>query len=464
MGKHAFHGGGRSSGPSFGDVEHLDGFPPLPPELSPHARDLALALRGLFAATRLTLREFAVLHHLGPPSVARWLNGERIPDKQFLDVLMRSACERNGGGVSAELQARLYRRHRDALLTERPARYAEQLAGDRLEAAVVDRERAELRVRDLERSLSRHRQELDEATARLHDGREAEPDVRRERLRATVEELEEALAAAVRERDEARLRCTRREAELAAAEEPDDGVPHPAGFFATMARRQLDLLHRQLTLITELENNEADPDQLEKLFRVDHLATRLRRTGETLQVLAGERPGQGFAEPVPLVDVVRAASSEVEQYERIELSDIPQVGVAGDAVTGLMRLLAELMENGTRFSPPGTRVRVGAVRLSDGRLLVEIHDQGVGLTAEGLAAVNHGLAHPPSAVDTTAARGVGHVVVARLCALYGFHVELRHHDTGPGTTAAVLLPQSLGAGHPDPGRPGSDWGWSTSPA
>lgn len=458
MGKHAFRGGGRSSGPSFGDVEHLDGFPPLPPELSPQARGLALAMRGLFEATRLTLREFAVLHHLSPPSVARWLRGERIPDKQFLDVLMRSACERNGGGVSADLQADLYRRHRDALLTERPARYAEQLAGDRLEAAVVDRERAELRVRDLERALSRHRRELDDVTARRHveapryDGREAEPEARREQLRATIEELGEALAAAVRERDEARLRCTRREAELAAAEQPADDAAHPAGFFATMARRQLDLLHRQLALITELETNEADPDQLEKLFRVDHLATRLRRTGETLQVLAGERPGQGFAEPVPLVDVVRAASSEVEQYERIELSDIPQVGVVGGAVTGLMRLLAELMENGTRFSPPGTRVRVGAARLSDGRLLVEIHDQGVGLTAEGLAAVNHGLAHPPAAADTTVPRGVGHFVVARLCALYGFHVELRHQTTGPGTTATVLLPRPLSAG------------WSTSPA
>ncbi|MGX1272552.1 hypothetical protein RKD18_005746 [Streptomyces phaeoluteigriseus] len=133
--------------------------------------------------------------------------------------------------------------------------------------------------------------------------------------------------------------------------------------FTNLSRRNQSLIEGQLTLITELENNEADPDQLENLFRLDHLATRMRRNGENLLVLAGEEPGRRWDQPVPLVDVLRAASSEVEQYERIELSGVPEAEIHGRAVTDLVHLLAELLENATTFSSPQTKVRVTATRL-----------------------------------------------------------------------------------------------------
>ncbi|MBL3804220.1 nitrate- and nitrite sensing domain-containing protein, partial [Streptomyces sp. BRB081] len=135
--------------------------------------------------------------------------------------------------------------------------------------------------------------------------------------------------------------------------------------FTNLSRRNQSLIEGQLTLITGLENNEADPDQLENLFKLDHLATRMRRNGENLLVLAGEEPGRRWDQPVPLVDVLRAASSEVEQYERIEMSGVPEAEIHGRAVTDLVHLLAELLENATTFSSPQTKVKVTATRLPD---------------------------------------------------------------------------------------------------
>src|SRR5204862_3982551 len=126
--------------------------------------------------------------------------------------------------------------------------------------------------------------------------------------------------------------------------------------FTNLSRRSQGLIQRQLSLISELESREADPDQLSSLFKLDHLATRMRRNGENLLVLAGEEPGRRWDQPVPLVDVLRAASSEVEQYERIELSGVPEAEIHGRAVTDLVHLLAELLENATTFSSPQTKV------------------------------------------------------------------------------------------------------------
>ncbi|HWM39302.1 MAG TPA: nitrate- and nitrite sensing domain-containing protein, partial [Streptomyces sp.] len=142
--------------------------------------------------------------------------------------------------------------------------------------------------------------------------------------------------------------------------------------FTNLSSRNQGLIERQLGLISDLENNEADPDQLESLFRLDHLATRMRRNGENLLVLAGEEPGRRWTRPVPLVDVLRAAASEVEQYERIELAAVPATEVAGRVVNDLVHLLAELLENATSFSSPQTKVKVTGHALPDGRVLVEI--------------------------------------------------------------------------------------------
>ncbi|MFG2728813.1 nitrate- and nitrite sensing domain-containing protein [Streptomyces canus] len=224
--------------------------------------------------------------------------------------------------------------------------------------------------------------------------------------------------------------------------------------FTNLSRRNQSLIEGQLTLITDLENNEADPDQLENLFRLDHLATRMRRNGENLLVLAGEEPGRRWDQPVPLVDVLRAASSEVEQYERVELSGVPEAEIHGRAVTDLVHLLAELLENATTFSSPQTKVRVTATRLPDGRIMIEIHDKGIGLTAEDFADINHKLANPPT-VDAAISQRMGLFVVGRLSDRHGIRVQLRPSGEQAGTTSLVMLPDAIthgGGGEHQPDR------------
>ncbi|MFF8833679.1 nitrate- and nitrite sensing domain-containing protein [Streptomyces sp. NPDC015131] len=223
--------------------------------------------------------------------------------------------------------------------------------------------------------------------------------------------------------------------------------------FTNLSRRSQGLIQRQLSLISELESREADPDQLASLFKLDHLATRMRRNGENLLVLAGEEPGRRWTRPVPLVDVLRAAASEVEQYERIELASVPATEVAGRVVNDLVHLLAELLENATSFSSPQTKVRVTGHALPDGRVLVEIHDTGIGLSPEDLAAINERLASPPT-VDVSVSRRMGLFVVGRLSLRHGIRIQLRPSDSG-GTTALVMLPVDVAQGNKKaPGKPG----------
>ncbi|WP_030859940.1 nitrate- and nitrite sensing domain-containing protein [Streptomyces sp. NRRL F-2747] len=219
--------------------------------------------------------------------------------------------------------------------------------------------------------------------------------------------------------------------------------------FTNLSRRSQGLIQRQLSLISELESREADPDQLSSLFKLDHLATRMRRNGENLLVLAGEEPGRRWTRPVPLVDVLRAAASEVEQYERIELASVPGTDVAGRVVNDLVHLLAELLENATSFSSPQTKVKVTGHALPDGRVLVEIHDTGIGLSPEDLAAINERLASPPT-VDVSVSRRMGLFVVGRLSLRHGIRIQLRPSDSG-GTTALVMLPVDVAQGGKKPG-------------
>ncbi|MGP4002036.1 nitrate- and nitrite sensing domain-containing protein [Streptomyces sp. 8N706] len=212
--------------------------------------------------------------------------------------------------------------------------------------------------------------------------------------------------------------------------------------FTNLSSRNQGLIERQLSLITDLENNEADPDQLENLFRLDHLATRMRRNGENLLILAGEEPGHRWNQPVPLVDVLRAAASEVENYERIELTGVPESEIHGTAVTDLVHLLSELLENATSFSSPQTKVRVTATRLPDGRVMIEIHDKGIGLTAEDFADINHKLANPPT-VDAAISQRMGLFVVGRLADRHGIRVQLRPSGEQAGTTSLVMLPDAI---------------------
>ncbi|MFE0604665.1 nitrate- and nitrite sensing domain-containing protein [Streptomyces sp. NPDC058892] len=233
--------------------------------------------------------------------------------------------------------------------------------------------------------------------------------------------------------------------------------------FTNLSRRSQGLIQRQLSLISELESREADPDQLSSLFKLDHLATRMRRNGENLLVLAGEEPGRRWTRPVPLVDVLRAAASEVEQYERVELASVPGTDVAGRVVNDLVHVLAELLENATSFSSPQTKVKVTGHALPDGRVLVEIHDTGIGLSPEDLAAINERLASPPT-VDVSVSRRMGLFVVGRLSLRHGIRIQLRPSDSG-GTTALVMLPVDVAQGGkkpgPTPGQGGAQGGPGT---
>ncbi|MFG3253465.1 nitrate- and nitrite sensing domain-containing protein [Streptomyces sp. NPDC048172] len=227
--------------------------------------------------------------------------------------------------------------------------------------------------------------------------------------------------------------------------------------FTNLSRRNQGLIERQLELVTDMENNEADPDQLESLFRMDHLATRMRRNGENLLVLAGEEPGRRWTEPVPLVDILRAAASEVEHYERIEISGVPETEIHGQVVNDLVHLLAELLENATSFSSPQTKVRVRATRMPDGRMMIEIHDKGIGLTAEDFADINHKLANPPT-VDASVSQRMGLFVVGRLSDRHGIRVQLRPSGEQAGTTSLVMLPDAIthGGGGSEHGENGEE--------
>ena len=217
--------------------------------------------------------------------------------------------------------------------------------------------------------------------------------------------------------------------------------------FLNLARRSQSLIDRQLELIDDLERTEADPDALDNLFKLDHLATRMRRNAEDLIVLSGAEPARRWSQPVPLVEAVRAALAEVEDYNRVELLPIDEIGVAGQAVSDVVHLLAELIENATSFSPPGTKVQVAGQQVSNGYVL-EIEDRGLGMSDDELVEANERLANPPM-VDFALSRMLGLYVVARLAQRYNIKVQLRHSWYG-GITALVLLPPTLAVRAPMP--------------
>jgi signal transduction histidine kinase len=210
--------------------------------------------------------------------------------------------------------------------------------------------------------------------------------------------------------------------------------------FLNLARRSQTLVGRQLQLIDDLERNETDPETLEHLFRLDHLATRMRRNAEDLIVLSGAQPPRRWSRPVPLVEVVEGAAGEVEDYARVELLALADIGVVGQAVSDIVHLLAELIENATAFSQPETKVTVAGEPTANSYVL-EIEDRGIGMTDEELLAANERLERPP-AIDLGLSRRLGLYVVAKLASRHGIKVQLRHSWFG-GITALVRLPQAL---------------------
>ncbi len=210
--------------------------------------------------------------------------------------------------------------------------------------------------------------------------------------------------------------------------------------FLNLARRSQALIHRQLKIIDALERKEADPDELEELFRLDHLATRMRRHAEDLIVLSGSKPARGWRRPVPVKDVIRGAVAEVEDYTRVKVLPVTGGAISGHAVGDVIHMLAELIENATSFSPPHTPVHVSGHEVSNG-CAIEVEDRGLGMTDEEFAAINARLANPPP-FDLTTSERLGLFVVGRLAERHGIQVRLRSSPYG-GTMAIVLVPTSL---------------------
>ena len=207
-----------------------------------------------------------------------------------------------------------------------------------------------------------------------------------------------------------------------------------------LGRRNQVLLGRTLNFVTQLEESERDPKRLDDLFRLDHLATRMRRNAESLLVLAGSEPPRMWSEPVEIGDVIRAALSEIEDYHRVDLTSLESGRITGTAVSDISHLLAELLENATSFSPPTSKVSVLGKRRSDGYLVV-IVDEGFGMTRDELDSANARI-NSPSSFETTPSKVLGLQVVGKLAERHGVRVELTE-SFAVGVAARVLLPESL---------------------
>ncbi|MDI1461415.1 nitrate- and nitrite sensing domain-containing protein [Catellatospora sp. KI3] len=217
--------------------------------------------------------------------------------------------------------------------------------------------------------------------------------------------------------------------------------------FIKLALRSQSLVDRQLQLLDDMEHAEVDPDKLGNLFRLDHLAARLRRNDENLLVLAGGDTARHWSRPRDLNEIVLAAAGEVEHYERVDHEIADRVHLVGHAVADVINLVAELLDNGLSFSPPDTRVEVHGHARPDGTAELIITDDGIGMTAFALAEANEQLGTPVG-IDSSAAERMGLVVVGHLARRHGIGVGL--HSTGRGVTVRVTLPASLLVPAPDP--------------
>ncbi|WP_099249240.1 sensor histidine kinase [Mycobacterium sp. shizuoka-1] len=215
--------------------------------------------------------------------------------------------------------------------------------------------------------------------------------------------------------------------------------------FETMSRRNRSLVDQQLALIDRLEKSEDDPDRLDNLFRLDHLATRMRRIGANLLVLAGAQVSRDHRESLPLASAVNAAVSEVEDYKRVQIGELPDSALIGRVSADAVHMLAELIDNALRYSPPISPVRVSAVHTSNAGVRVEVHDDGIGMTDSDLRIANMRL-HAGGEVSQDNTRHMGLFVVGRLAHMHGMAVRLRNAvegDPSSGTTAELYLPPKL---------------------
>jgi signal transduction histidine kinase len=279
-------------------------------------------------------------------------------------------------------------------------------------------------------ALELARERLPSVMARLRDGDTVDVDAEAPPAEAGPDEIDQVREA---------FNTVHRAAVEAAVDEANlrRGVSQ---VFRNLARRNQALLHRQLGLLDSMERRAEEPEQLEDLFRIDHLTTRMRRHAEGLIVLSGDSPGRGWSRPVPFIDVLRAAVSEIEDYTRIRVEVRSKAALAGPAVADVVHLLAELIENATVFSPPNTMVRVQGELVGRG-FAVEIEDRGLGIGEERLEEINRDLTGLP-AFDLAGSDRLGLFIAGRLAHRHGIKVSLRSSVYG-GTNAVVIIPTTL---------------------
>ncbi|MBR8745342.1 ATP-binding protein [Nocardiopsis sp. MG754419] len=308
--------------------------------------------------------------------------------------------------------------------------------------AVNGTQRLGRRLQELRtRTLDHARVRLPEVTARLRAGEEVDADTEVPRLGITHRDELGQVAAAFDDAQRAAVAAAVEEAQVRA------GVRN---MFRNIARRTQSLVHRQLDLLDRLERKETDPAVLESLFRIDHFSTQLRRNAENLMLLSGDRPHRRRDTTVGLHEAVRAAAGEIEDYTRVRVRSVPSVSLRGEAGADLVRLLAELLENATAFSPPDTDVTVEAARDGD-RYRVRVRDTGLGMGPERLEAANTLLADPPGfdLARTREDSQLGLYVVATIAARHGFTVFLSA-EPFQGTEATVLVPEHVLSIEPSP--------------
>jgi hypothetical protein len=235
--------------------------------------------------------------------------------------------------------------------------------------------------------------------------------------------------------------------------------------FVNLSRRSQSLVQRQLRLIEQLERDEEDPTQLSALFKLDHLATRMRRNNENLMVLSGSELTRGTGQAVTLADLLRAGVSEIEHYQRVVVQPPPDVHVVGYAAGNLVRLLAELLDNATAFSAPDTPVTVAAHRTRRRAIVIDIVDHGIGMADEELFRANEQLSHP-AGVEGRISRRMGLFVISRLANQHDIRVRLHGGQDIPGLRVTITVPAELVIGEPvplPPVRPRDDGGGTTGP-
>jgi signal transduction histidine kinase len=285
-------------------------------------------------------------------------------------------------------------------------------------------------------ALDAARRRLPDTIDRIRDG----DDVDWEATEPLPVDSEEEIGQLARAFDDMHRQAVR----LAVGEQAEMRI-QVSEMFMTLSRRSQSLVELQLSVIEDLEADEQDPQRLAELFQIDHIATRLRRNGENLQVLAGGRPVRRDAGAVATVELLRAATSEVKDYQRVALGNAPRGSVQSEAAADVVHILAELLENAIRSSPPEEQVVLTADRGADGGVLIEVVDIGLGMSREDLEAANARLA-AGATVSPETTRRMGLFVVGRLAASHGITVRLRPTTTrtaSAGVTASVHVPGVL---------------------